>query len=295
MKPLPCSYPRSERSWLIVGVFAALIATASVGCNRVVSDWDHAKQANSVPAYTDFISKHPNAAQVEEARLAIKGIALKAAITGGDVATLQSLTAESPGIVTQKDLDGRSPLHWAAYAGARQSLVEILLEAKADINAKDHNGDTPLDIAVSSRHNDAAKFLKQQGGKYGRFPAQFVGVWSELGSSTHGKITIKPDQLIWEREIAGNKDAEVVGIDKLSISAGGLSLEFPAEEKREVTMGGQPATMSEHIDVDAALERNTLKLRYQVGSFAAFGAISGPGTYAGMVGSRDVERTFSRD
>jgi hypothetical protein len=226
-----------------LGVLAALVATASVDCNRVESDWEHAKQASSVPAYTDFISKHPTAAQVEEARLAIKGIALKAAITGGDVATLRSLTAESPGIVTQKDLDGRSPLHWAAYAGARQSLIEILLKAKADINAKDHNGDTPLDIAVSSRHNDAAKFLKQQGGQYGRFPA----------------------------------------------------LEFPAEEKREVTMGGQPATMSERIDVDAALEKNTLKLRYQVGSFAAFGAISGPGTYAGMVGSRDVERTFSRD
>jgi len=281
---------------LVVGVFAVLVATASVGCNRVESDWDHAKQANSVPAYTDFISKHPTAAQVEEAKLAIKGIALKAAITGGDVATLQSLTAESPGIVTQKDLDGRSPLHWAAYAGARQSLIELLLKAKADINAKDHNGDTPLDIAVSSQHNDAAKFLKQQGGKYGRFPTQFVGVWIESGSSTHDKITIKPDQLIWERDIAGNKDAEVVGLDKVSISREiGLSLEFPATEKREVTMGGQPATMSEEIDVDAALEKNTLKLRYHVGTFGAFGAISGPGTYAGMVGSRDVERTFARE
>jgi hypothetical protein len=277
-------------------VFAALVATASVGCNRVESDWDHAKQANSVPAYTDFISKHPTAAQVEEAKLAIKSIALKAAITGGDVATLQSLTAESPGIVTQKDPDGRSPLHWAAYAG-RQSLIEILLKAKADIDAKDHNGDTPLDVAVSSRQNDAAKFLKQQGAKHGRFPAQFIGVWIDSGSSTHDKITIKPDQLVWERDIAGNKDTEVVGLDKISLSASenGLSLGFPAEEKREVTMGGQPATMSEKIDVDAALEKSTLKLRYYVGTGGAFGPISGPGTYAGMVGSRDVERTFARN
>lgn len=289
MRPLPCS----KRSPFVVGVFAGLVAT--VGCNRVESDWNHAKQANSAPAYTDFISKHPNAAQVEEARSAIKSIALKAAITGGDVATLQLLVAENPGIVTQKDVDGRSPLHWAAYVG-QQSLIEILLKTKADINAKDNKGDTALDIAVSSRHNDAATLLKQQGGKHGRFPAQFIAVWIESGSKTHDKITIKPDQLIWERDIAGNKDTESIGLDKVSISntANGFSLEFPAKEKQEVTMGGQPATMSEDISVDAALEKNTLKLHYYAGSFAAFGAISGPGTYAGMVGSRNVERTFAR-
>lgn len=278
-----------------MGVLAAFVATSSVGCNRVERDWDHAKQAQSVPAYTDFISKHPDAPQVEEAKLAIKTIGLKAAITGGDAVTLQSLTAESPGLVTQKDPDGRSPLHWAADAG-KQSLIEILLKARADINAKDHNGETPLNIALYSRHNDVAKFLKQQGGKYGTFPAQFIAVWIESGSSTQEKITIKPDQLIWERDIAGNKDVEVVGLDKLSISAGdnGLSLEFPAEERQEVTMGGQPATMSEQIDVDAALENNMLKLRYYSGTFATFGGISGPGTYAGMVGQHHIEKDFER-
>ena len=43
-------------------------------------------------------------------------------------------------------------------------IVELLLKRKADINAIDSKGWTPLDRANKWRHPDVAKFLGQRGG-----------------------------------------------------------------------------------------------------------------------------------
>ena len=50
-------------------------------------------------------------------------------------------------------------------APRQKDLVELFLANKADINAKDNGGLTPLAWAVQQKHNDVADFLRQHGAK----------------------------------------------------------------------------------------------------------------------------------
>jgi len=54
-----------------------------------------------------------------------------------------------------------TPLHYAAQRG-HLSVVEYLVNQKADINAKDIQGETPLGVA---RKSNVVEFLKSKGGK----------------------------------------------------------------------------------------------------------------------------------
>jgi hypothetical protein len=60
------------------------------GCDRTESDWKQAKDSNTVPAYTDFIAKHPQAVHVEEARAAIEDFDWNAANTGNNIDALNA-------------------------------------------------------------------------------------------------------------------------------------------------------------------------------------------------------------
>jgi ankyrin repeat protein len=51
----------------------------------------------------------------------------------------------------------------AAWDG-RKDVVELLLANKAEINAKDKGGNTPLRAAASNGHKDVAELLRQHGG-----------------------------------------------------------------------------------------------------------------------------------
>ena len=51
--------------------------------------------------------------------------------------------------VKGKDVDGRTPLHWAA-GYAEHSVVEFLLDENADVNAKSSDGRTPLHWASNN-------------------------------------------------------------------------------------------------------------------------------------------------
>ncbi|MGH9675514.1 MAG: ankyrin repeat domain-containing protein, partial [Candidatus Acidiferrum sp.] len=60
--------------------------------------------------------------------------------------------------VNAKDNDGLTPLHLAAVFG-NKDVVELLLASKADVNAKANNGDTPLHFAAASGHKEVAELL----------------------------------------------------------------------------------------------------------------------------------------
>jgi len=53
-----------------------------------------------------------------------------------------------------------TPLHYAA-ANGHQGVVEYLVNQKVDINAKNKDGNTPLEIASKS---NVVEFLKSKGG-----------------------------------------------------------------------------------------------------------------------------------
>jgi ankyrin repeat protein len=48
---------------------------------------------------------------------------------------------------------GMTPLHAAARKGLKK-VVELLIHEGADVNAKDDDGDTPLDLALSAWEDD---------------------------------------------------------------------------------------------------------------------------------------------
>jgi ankyrin repeat protein len=61
---------------------------------------------------------------------------------------------------------GRAPSHSAAKEG-RKEIAELLITKGADVNAKDEDGGTPLDVAISFRQTETADLIRKHGGKTG--------------------------------------------------------------------------------------------------------------------------------
>ena len=65
--------------------------------------------------------------------------------------------------VGERDTLGRTPLHLAATYGADRSVIALLLERRADIEARDNYGDTPLHTAIASDRLDVLVVLLENG------------------------------------------------------------------------------------------------------------------------------------
>jgi cytohesin len=83
------------------------------------------------------------------------------AVRRGDVQEVARLLAAGadPNV---KDLDGHTPLHYAAEQ-CRADIAELLLKHGADPNARDNQGETPLHIAVWMRCKAVAELLLRHG------------------------------------------------------------------------------------------------------------------------------------
>ena len=64
----------------------------------------------------------------------------------------------SPELLTASDKDGATALHYAAASGS-ESVLDALLAAKADVNARKSDGVTPLHVAAGTGREDAARAL----------------------------------------------------------------------------------------------------------------------------------------
>src|SRR5271169_2691510 len=63
----------------------------------------------------------------------------------------------------QLDRAGRSPLHYAALEGRAADVAAYLQEHADDVNLADKTGFTPLHFAGQGQHGDAARLLIEAG------------------------------------------------------------------------------------------------------------------------------------
>lgn len=71
---------------------------------------------------------------------------------------LRSLLSQDPNLLNARDVDGRTPLHWAATSGSLE-IVRHLLDHHAEVDLPDSASWTPLHIAASAGHEDIVREL----------------------------------------------------------------------------------------------------------------------------------------
>ena len=86
---------------------------------------------------------------------------LREAAKGGHEEVVEALL-KAGAQVEAKDKDGGTPLHWAAEKG-HEKAVGVLLKAGADIEAKDKYGYTPLHLAAEKGHEKMVEVLLKAG------------------------------------------------------------------------------------------------------------------------------------
>ena len=76
----------------------------------------------------------------------------------GDVVRVGALLTGNPNLVSRRDLNGMTPLQWAALEG-RTNVVELLLTHGSEVGAGNNDGMTPLHWAASEGHKDVVRLL----------------------------------------------------------------------------------------------------------------------------------------
>src|ERR1700736_5616655 len=87
------------------------------------------------------------------------------AAKSGHLEKIKLLLAADPELVQARDSDGSTPLHCATWKG-HPEIVALLLEAGADVNAKNSNehwGTTPLHAAAHANQAAIAQMLIDHG------------------------------------------------------------------------------------------------------------------------------------
>lgn len=100
--------------------------------------------------------------------------ALHAAAYGGNLDTVKLLVAKGADVNDTRNFYHMSPLHAAAEEG-HADVVAVLLKQKAEIEAKERNGYTPLTQAGWRSHWGAAELLLKAGATCQK--ADLVGDW----------------------------------------------------------------------------------------------------------------------
>jgi ankyrin repeat protein len=85
---------------------------------------------------------------------------IQKAANARDLNKLKALLKDNPSLISSKDPEhGYTPLHTVVIAGGITAVVEFLLANKADVNAKDDHGWTPLRYAVNLGDRGVAELL----------------------------------------------------------------------------------------------------------------------------------------
>ncbi len=168
------------------------------------------------------------------------------AVHAGDATTVKLLLANGTDPNTVDSVGGnRTALHWAVKEG-KKDLIPILLDAKANIEAKDRVGKTPLTVAAEGRDIEIVKILVERGAdvnardQIGGSPLLWA---SGLGSPEVVKFLIEK-----------KADVNVVDVNGLSPLLWASSIGSPDAVKALVAAGAK-VDVADKMTGDTALMR----------------------------------------
>ncbi|MBP7283400.1 MAG: ankyrin repeat domain-containing protein [Leptospiraceae bacterium] len=98
------------------------------------------------------------------------------AVEEKNVELVKQIVSSYPDTVHAVDNHGNSALYRAVVLNQKQ-LAEILLQYNSDINSKDRNGETVLDIANSSGYTELADLLITKGAIIGKGAKSNITLW----------------------------------------------------------------------------------------------------------------------
>ena len=81
----------------------------------------------------------------------------------GKADRLRVLLRDEPTLATATRSDGRTPLHFVESNGTGATVIDLLLEHGADINATTDEGATPLSAALARANEAAMELLRERG------------------------------------------------------------------------------------------------------------------------------------
>ena len=86
------------------------------------------------------------------------------AVKEGDVERIQSIVAGGADVDAAVDEHGSVSLHHAASLGNREILMLLLDGSGAQADIQNHDGDTPLHLAVANGRVSCVEILARRGG-----------------------------------------------------------------------------------------------------------------------------------
>ena len=96
----------------------------------------------------------------------VLGLPILAAAYNGNIEAVKQHLAAGTDVNVKGGFADGTPLHYAAANGHKE-IAELLIEKGADLNAKDEDGGTPLDVAISFNRTEIADLIRVIGGKTG--------------------------------------------------------------------------------------------------------------------------------
>jgi ankyrin repeat protein len=149
---------------------AALLRANGADVNAKANGWTilHVLGKND-PEMTEFLRQHGGLDV-----LATTGSAINDAVRDGDEEKVMALLKTNPALISSRDKDGDTPLHFAALNND-MPMIQLLLTNGADVNAVDYQGKTPLLMAVILNRKDAVELLLANGA--------YVNVWDNDGDT----------------------------------------------------------------------------------------------------------------
>ncbi len=87
----------------------------------------------------------------------------------GDLEALQQYLGQGQSVTNRHADNGQTALHYAAWGG-HTNTIAWLIRQKADVNALDNDGKSPLDFTWMPRGEAARKMLNGAGAKQGNKP-----------------------------------------------------------------------------------------------------------------------------